>query len=188
MLLIAFVQAAEESVSRETLALITGGAAALGSLIGGCVTGFFSLRGEVKRQDFARATERSQRDHDDEKERAAARGAARDWRLMLKDSGSLLTVCRQAQSWWETEQNLSFFPSTPERRLVASRMTSEEWADLEHAETQLRRTELLRALQITTAEGTGLGWATDEVSDLDATLERVIADVERGIRALDGHC
>ncbi len=187
MLLLVFAQAAEETVSRETLALITGGAAALGSLIGGCVTGFFTLRGESKRQQFARDTEQDQRAYDDEKERAAARGAARDWRSMLKDSASLLTVCRQAQSWWGDEQGVSHFPSVPERRLVASRMSGEEWADLERAETQLRRSDVLRALQISTV-GTGHAWLAEDVSDLDATLAVVIADVEGGIEALARHC
>jgi hypothetical protein len=184
---LALLIAAEETVSRETLALITGGAAVFGSLIGGCVTGYFTLKGESKRQLFARETEQGQREHEDEKERAAARGAARDWRSMLKDSATLLTVCRQAQSWWGDEQALSFFPSIPERRLVASRMSGKEWDDLEHAETQLRRIEALRAVHTATG-GSGLAWTADEGPDLDSSLEVVIADVEGGTKALDRHC
>ena len=106
-------------VSRTTLALITGGAAALGSLIGGCVTGYFSLRGERARQEFAAEHRREHaRVRRSEGQRAAASGAVRERRSMLRINRDLLELFRDTGTWWLAPQELQFFPQSPERQLV----------------------------------------------------------------------
>ena len=111
MLVVHFQLAADQSsgeISRGTLALITGGAAAVGSLIGGCVTGYFTLRGEHARQEFAATTEESRRKYKEQREQAAASGAVREWRSMLRINRDLLELFRDTGTWWLAPQELQF--------------------------------------------------------------------------------
>jgi hypothetical protein len=150
-----FQLAAEQSgeVSRGTLALITGGAAALGSLIGGGVTGYFALRGERTRQEFASQAEESRRTYEEQRQKAAASGAVREWKSMLRINRDLLEVFRDTGTWWLPPQELQFFPQSPERQLVASLLQPGEWSRVAHAEAQLRWLEAIRLQHTRDADG-----------------------------------
>jgi hypothetical protein len=109
------------------VALVGVAAAILGSVVGGGMTGWLTLRVERERHERERA-------RDAEREAAAVRGIARVTSARL---GAALTLCATTLEqgvWWHPE--LEIPPPLPieDRKLLASVMPVEQWVLLEKAE------------------------------------------------------
>jgi hypothetical protein len=132
-------------VSKTTLALIAGGSAVVGSAVGGLVSGAFGLRGERKRQLFARETRDDERDHQTQQELKLARGAAREMRATFRQSRERLHVALESKGWWPQDEPLRTSPAHfEERKLLASLMTKEQWDAIERADTAIAAADEMR--------------------------------------------
>jgi hypothetical protein len=142
-----------ETVSGETVAIISGASAVLGSLVGGAVTGFFSLRGERARQAFARRTQAAADAREDDRERAIVRGTSREMCRSLRVSADFLDRWQEAGVWWPNEapSELQEFGHLAERKAVAAAATAWQWEQVEEAEQAIRDAHLVRRIAITQA-------------------------------------
>lgn len=141
---------AAATLAGKTAAWIAAAAALTGSLIGGLVTGGFSLWSESKRQAFARETERLQRDYNDAQRLRAARGAAREWQMQLRQNADVYSSHIQLGLWWNETQAPApaDFNRDEDRVLVTSLLTNEEWARVERGEVTRRHIKTLRDISV----------------------------------------
>ena len=93
-------------VSKETLALIAGGAAILGSVTGTLVAGFFTLRGEDKRHAFAKQMRDADERRQTQRELQLAKGAAREMRATLRSNRDRMQFALDHKDWWHGEEPL----------------------------------------------------------------------------------
>lgn len=143
----------DHAISKETLALITGGSAIAGALIGGAVTGGFALWGEGKRQEFARETRLAEERREDERERRIARGAAREMRANFRAASVFLERYHKLGFFWPDEADASAlqpYPHIEDRKSLASLATDDEWVAIERAEDRMRDVVLYRTTHLAT--------------------------------------
>ncbi len=162
------------AASDARIALISGVAAVLGALVGGAVTGFVALRAEDKRQTFSRELEQQRRADDQDKERAAVRGASRVMRTYLLNGRTLAAVTIARREWWrEGFADFAPRPGLEEERLVASRMSPNGWGLVSVA-----------FLSIANLREAGVaGIAGNQVPD-DALLRQIWNGIQDGLVAL----
>ena len=122
------------AVSDLALALISGGSAVVGSLIGGGITGFFALRGEKNRQEFARSIEQRKEEREDQATAVVARGAAREWARVLTNNRLSIKAAIGQGHWWPAEADVKAFAFHEDRKLVASILSPDDYAAVERAE------------------------------------------------------
>lgn len=149
------VQATNDAgVSDLWVAVIAASAALLGAVVGGLVSGWFSLKGEDKRQKFARdeAADREARDID--RDRALARGAARVIAAEFKVARALLRSAAISQAIWP-ERKLAL-AELEDRKRVATLLDANEWHSVVTAEVVIRT---MAEHRVTLAETVALaGW------------------------------
>jgi len=114
------------------VALITGASALLGAAVGGIVSGKYTLKGEEKRQQFAReeAARRDQREA--ERERTAAQGAARVMAGEFKRALAMLESAKNARRIWLPHSIDR--PPVEDRKLIASLLDGARWQRITTAE------------------------------------------------------
>ena len=134
------------AVSELGLALISAGSAVAGSLVGGAITGFFTLKGEKKRQDFAQSVEQRRQEREDQATLAVVRGAAREWARLLSENRLSIDTATARGHWWPSASNVQMFTSHEDRKLIASMLSRDDFATLERAESGLYNMVMMREI------------------------------------------
>jgi uncharacterized protein YjhX (UPF0386 family) len=134
------------AVSVLGLAVISAGSAVVGSLVGGGVTGFLALKGEKKRQEFARSIEQRKEEREDRATLALARGAGREWARRFSDNRATIVAAYQRGHWWPSEVDIQTFTVHEDRKLVASMLSAEDFRAVEIAESNLYSTVMVREI------------------------------------------
>jgi hypothetical protein len=132
------------AVSDVGLALISGGSAVAGALVGGSITGFFSLKSEEKRQEFVRSAEQRKEAREDQATLAVARGAAREWAHLLRENRLSIAAAITSDHWWPSDSDVERFSVHDDRKLVASMLSPEDFDVIERAESSLYNQLMLR--------------------------------------------
>jgi hypothetical protein len=201
--------AQQESVSKETLALISGGSAVLGALAGGGIAGWANLRGQKTRQAFDRAEREAADARADRIRLAQVAGLAREMRSQFKLNREIYSAHRKLEFWWNHQvPSPSLFDREEDRAVLASATSADQWDAIERAETNFRYVESVR--DITRSAGTrilneeganprsksNLGFEfygavsreEDGVEKCQAILDDAIKLTEEAIGALDPLC
>jgi hypothetical protein len=173
------------AVADWVLALITGGSAVLGSLVGGGITGYFALKGERKRQEFAESVEQRKEEREDQATLAVACGAAREWaRILSEDRVSIKTALDQGH-WWPSDEDVQRFTFHEDRKLVASVLSPEDFRAVEAAEFALYNALMMRntLFEGTTDEDPFPPITKQNAEQLSRARER-LSSAERVLRAV----
>jgi hypothetical protein len=160
--------------------LIGGGSALLGALVGGVVSGRYTLKGEEKRQRFAREEairiEESERRRLDDEARGVAMAMAADF---LK-----------AHWWLFAARELRVFspdhpftvPPQEDRKLVGSRLSPEVWAKVVSAEALVE--SLVRGREGLKGRVDAGGW--DAISGFVDSAITALEEAQDALSALTG--
>jgi hypothetical protein len=159
-------------------AVVTGGAALLGAIAGGAVTGYVTLRAEEKRQGFARKVEKRKAAAEAERERRAEQAAAR---LVLRE----LWTCNSALSaavkgtragrvpdprlWLPTEAWAS------EGKHLAGALPSDTWAAVAHAHLGIHS---VRSHVVTTEKWPDASWMRDVATEVEEAAVQLAARLD----------
>jgi hypothetical protein len=150
--LVASTVVAQSGASGSTLALISGGSAVFGALVGGTVAGWFNLRGQQKRQEFERAERLESEKRDDTLRRHQLRGVAREVRSLLRHNEAVFERHQELGFWWTPDlPGPEFFEREQDRVLLASYLTAEQWTAVENAERETLECITLRDLSVSIA-------------------------------------
>jgi hypothetical protein len=157
-------------------AVVTGGAALLGAIAGGAITGLVTLRAEEKRQKFARGLEKRKAAAEAQSERRAEQAAAR---LVLRE----LETCRAAISaaagevpgrppdarlWLPAEAWAS------EGKHLAGTLPWELWSVVARAYLGIHA---VRSHVITSEDWPESEWAREVASEVEAASDQLSAHV-----------
>jgi hypothetical protein len=126
------------------VALVGIGAALLGSLVGGTLTGWISLASEDKRQAFAREQEERRWSREDDQRQKDVRGVARLLDERYRQARIPLGTAVSDQAWWLTDTDVPERLSSNEMKLLGSWMDDRSWAKIQAAETVLLSVEIFR--------------------------------------------
>jgi hypothetical protein len=114
--------------------LIGAGAAVLGAVVGGLLTGWVSLRAEDKRQNFQRELDAASAQRDAEHERLVIRGLARATRTQLLLAVMMIRASARTGAWWPVHQEIEIRVEHEDRKQLASHLAAEAWTEIETAE------------------------------------------------------
>jgi hypothetical protein len=172
------------AVSQVGLALISAGSAVAGSLIGGGITGYYTLRGEAKRQAFARSVERQKEKREDQATLAVARGAAREWARRLRENKTSIETAIKQDHWWPYTTDVEMFNVHDDRKLIAAVLSDEDFDVLVQAESSLYNAMKKRDIAYEEfVEGESLPSIGESAERLGATNAR-LESAERMLRDL----
>jgi hypothetical protein len=126
------------------VALVGIGAALLGSLVGGTLTGWVSLASEDKRQAFASKQEERRWSREDDQRQKDVRGVARLLDGRYRQARTSLATAANQRSWWVIDTDVPERLSSEDMKLLGSWMDDRSWAKIQAAETVLLNVEIFR--------------------------------------------
>lgn len=126
------------------VALVGIGAALLGSLVGGTLTGWVSLASEDKRQAFASKEEERRWSREDNQRQKDVRGVARLLDGRYRQARIPLGTAVRDQAWWVIDTDVPERLSSKDMKLLGSWMDDRSWAKIQAAETVLLNVEVFR--------------------------------------------
>jgi hypothetical protein len=171
------------AVADWVVPLISGGSAIVGALAGGSITGYFALKGEKKRQEFAESVEQRKEEREDQATLALARGIGREWARILRDNRATIDAAYKEGYWWPSDVDIQRFTVHEDRKLVASMLAAEGFKTIEIAESTLHSTLMVRDVAREGYEPTAMVPLGDETDRLRKMAERLQA-AEQVLRAV----
>lgn len=126
------------------VALVGIGAALVGSLVGGTLTGWVSLASEDKRQAFASEQEERRWSREDDQRQKDVRGVARLLDGRYRQARISLATAANERSWWVIDTDVPQRLSSEDMKLLGSWMDDRAWAQIQAVETALLNIELFR--------------------------------------------
>jgi hypothetical protein len=117
-----------------------------GALVGGLVTGVLTLRGEDRRQAFARELEESRLQREDAERAASVRGSIRLLRITLREAAGSIKNALETGAWWPAALDLSPSIRPEDLSELAASMSGSEWTEIELALSQAGRIQITRSV------------------------------------------
>ncbi len=167
------------------VALVGIGAALVGSLVGGTLTGWVSLASENKRQAFASEQEERRRSREDDQRQKDVRGAARLLDGRYRQARISLATAANERSWWVIDTDVPERLSSDDMKLLGSWMDDRSWAQIQAVETALLNIKIFRQQA---KERGGNDWreVTEEDKELLELAQEALDMAIAGLSALTG--